>query len=145
MTQISGREYSDCHSEREITPRYDGQQGPFCPHYKKCSESNKARISTELIKGTWPYIGVGYGRARVSGHEIKLLFVAMERGGQFCPQKEPNFKETQRVFEDGISQPTNPHLGGTAQLIRHLVDEKSPASCAVQLALTNAVKCVWHT
>ena len=48
-----------------------------CSHLDDCSDSR-----SELCTGNWPYIGAHYGEARVSGRRLRILFIAMERGGK---------------------------------------------------------------
>src|SRR5256885_6570474 len=70
----------DLYAARGIVPCPHG--GEFrCPHAESCSMMAR-RHGREFHTGTWPYVGADYGKARVSGYLIRVLFVAMERGGK---------------------------------------------------------------
>ncbi len=124
---------------------------PFPPSSEFCpgclSECNRlARLrNVPFNTGTWPYIGAEYGKARVGGRNIKVLFVAMERGGTFQPAKEPTFAHTQMMFHERAITRGNAHMGGTSQIVEHLVGHKQAEKYSHQFALTNAVKCVKAT
>jgi uracil-DNA glycosylase len=98
-----------------------------------------------LHTGTWPYIGAEYGQALIRRYLVRILFVAMERGGSYDPSYEPAFKDTQYNFRTAAEKRTNPHMGGVAAIMKHLVDETEPLRYSQQFALTNAVKCVEYT
>lgn len=115
-------------------------RGSFCcPLHTDC-----AGISGPLITGTWAYVGTGFGRATINGQSVRILFVAMDRGGYEGADVEA-FADAQREFRSGAFAPTNPHMGGVHLLMRALVDEKSPEVYSLQFALTNAVKCARAT
>ncbi len=108
-----------------------------CPKLKSC-----ARVSHGgLITGTWAYVGTAYGQARVSGRRVRILFVAMDRGGH--PGDPVDLASTQRDFrcaaEDRLN--ANAHMGGVHLIMRALVEDEDPKVFARQFALTNAVKC----
>lgn len=109
-----------------------------CPHLEKCKSS--VRVNSQQLKfrtGTWPYVGLDYGKALVRGHPTKILFVAMERWGE-----DRDFAQTQTDFRKAAEERSNPHMGGTAEIMESLVDDKVRESYSLQFALTNAVKCV---
>jgi hypothetical protein len=56
-----------------------------------------------------------------------------------------SFADAQREFRQAGETRRNPHMGGVALIMRHLVDDSDPRRIASQFALTNAVKCVEHT
>jgi len=126
-----------------ITPCL-GLQDFRCPHLPECSPK-PGRSDVPFHTGTWPYIGACYGQARVLGNLIRILFVAMERGGQYNPAEEPTFSDTQWAFRDSAENRRNPHMGGASQLMEYLVEDKVPDVYSTQFALTNAVKCVEYT
>ena len=123
-----------CHSKEDFR----------CPHAGECSATARRR-NAEFHTGTWPYVGVDYGSASVSGHHVRVLFVAMERGGTYDLEDEPTFTNTQENFRDSAESHHNAHMGGTSQLMQCLVDDKEPSVYSHQFALTNAVKCVEFT
>ncbi len=130
---------------RGIVPCPPG--GEFrCPHVEPCSMIAR-RHGREFHTGTWPYVGAGYGKARVSGRLTRVLFVAMERGGTFnpFPEDEPTFADTQMNFRRAAELRCNAHMGGTSELMECLVDDKEAQLYSEQFALTNAVKCVEFT
>jgi uracil-DNA glycosylase family 4 len=109
-----------------------------CSHLDDCSGSR-----SELCTGNWPYIGAHYGEARVSGRRLRILFIAMERGGKSSYE---SFSQTQRGFRIYAEGLKNPHMGGTAQIMKFLVDNNKQSQLHTrQFALTNAVKCVEAT
>lgn len=136
------------YASRGIVPCPSG--GGFrCPHIATCSKM-AARHGKDFHTGTWPYVGAGYGRAHVSGHLLRILFVAMERGGTFDPFRKdaPNeltFAHTQMNFRQATELRENAHMGGTSELMGCLVDDKRIGVYSTDFALTNAVKCVEFT
>jgi hypothetical protein len=130
-----------------IEPAFGGASF-HCPHYEECSKH--CEIRDKFHTGTWPYVGAEYGQAIIKGHRAKILFVAMERGGKFDPSEVPTLKHTQDDFRNTAEKRKNPHMGGVAAIMKHLVDEADPLSSdplsyCRQFALTNAVKCVEYT
>ena len=62
---------------------------------------------------------------------MRILFVAMERGGTFDPFRkdapnEPTFAHTQMNFRRATELRENAHMGGTSELMECLVDDKEP-------------------
>lgn len=82
--------------------------------------------------------------ARVSGLAAKILFVAMDRGG-YGGADEELFADAQSAFRRAFELPQNPHMGGAALILKHLIDERDTRKFSGQCALTNAVKCVQPT
>jgi uracil-DNA glycosylase len=115
-----------------------------CPSLSECSRQCRDR-GERFNTGTWPYIGAEYGQAVIKSCRVRILFVAMERGGSHDPSYEPAFKDTQNSFRTAAEKRTNPHMGGVAAIMKHLVDEIEPLRYSQQFALTNAVKCVEYT
>lgn len=115
-----------------------------CPNLADCSRLSRAR-GARFHTGTWPYVGPEYGRAVIRGRRVRILFVAMERGGSHDPSEELAFKQTQYNFRVAAEERSNPHMGGVAEIMKHLVDEVDPRRYSQQFALTNAVKCVEYT
>jgi hypothetical protein len=112
-----------------------------CPQKDKCFDRAD---EMEFYTGTRPYIGAHYGEAKVWGRSIRVLFVAMDRGGKGFPKR---FANTQGAFRTAAEEArlkghSNAHMGGTSQLMECLVKSKN---CFQQFALTNAVKCVART
>jgi uracil-DNA glycosylase len=68
----------------------------------------------------------------------------MDRGG-YGGADDEDFPDTQASFRRRIEQPRNPHMGGVALILKHLLDEQDSGKLSSQCALTNAVKCVQHT
>ncbi|MER3446069.1 MAG: hypothetical protein C4291_04180 [Candidatus Dadabacteria bacterium] len=93
--------------------------------------------------GDWPYIGVDYGEACISGKKIKIMFVAMDRGEGEEYSEEQRFEDYQRVWRENVINPSNPHMCGAHLIMKELVreDTKDPSKFANQFALTNSVKC----
>src|SRR5262249_55815209 len=133
----SRKELQKLYSERGIVP---APRDFACPNLPSCSQA----ANHKLITGAWAYIGTGYGRARVNGRPVKILFVAMDRGGYRGADQE-TFAQTQHRFRCGTETSSNPHMRGVHLLLRELVDDKNPASFSRQYALTNAVKCARET
>lgn len=123
--------------DRKIVPV---RKGFGCASLSRCSEGGKLDLHT----GNWAFVGWDYGRAKVAGDLAKILFVAMDRGGYGGAAKE-GFPDTQESFRQSIEVPRNPHMGGVALILKHLVDDREPRISSGQCALTNAVKCVQHT
>lgn len=117
--------------------KYFGCPEDSCPKNKCLARDRK------YWTGTWPYIGAHYGEAKVLGRSIRVLFVAMDRGGKKPPERE--FADTQKVFRERTVEPQNPHMGGTSQLMGCLVESEDRELYSGQFALTNAVKCVKAT
>jgi len=96
-----------------------------------------------MITGSWPYVGVHYGKALIQGKRVNILVVGMDAGG--INDASTSFYKRQNewrcAFETAIENPVSPHPTGTSLLIRELVDQKQPARFARQFAFTNAVKC----
>jgi uracil-DNA glycosylase family 4 len=85
-------------------------------------------------------VGVDYGKAKIQGKQFKILFVAMDRGGDAGTDKE-TFETTQCSFRESTETRPNPHMGGVSLIMKELVDDKEPTVYSHQFALTNAVKC----
>jgi hypothetical protein len=103
-----------------------------------CLQSCKATAELPLITGSWPYIGSAYGKARIGEREVRILFVAMDTGGEEADMK---FEDAQCGFRCLAEKPRKPHMGSVHMLLRELVDDKDPCVFSRQFALTNAVKC----
>jgi hypothetical protein len=86
-----------------------------CPHAGECSAIARLH-DAEFHTGTWPYVGVDYGNARVSDRQVRVLFVAMERNGTYNLADEPTFARTQENFRYSAVVHHNAHMGGTSQL-----------------------------
>jgi len=112
-----------------------------CCHVNECS-TDVLRRGGRFNTGTWPYVGPEYGRATICGRPARILFIAMERGGQHEPAEELELAQTERNFRKSTEEFGNHHMAGTAITMAHLVDERNPKSVSLQFALTNAVKCV---
>lgn len=125
------------YADRKIVPV---RRGFGCVSFTRCSESGRIPLHT----GNWAFVGCDYGNARVDGHLSRILFVAMDRGG-YGGADEEAFPDTQSSFRRSIELPRNPHMGGVALILKHLLDERDPRRLSGQCALTNAVKCVQHT
>ena len=123
--------------ERRIVPVRNGFR---CGSLIRCSESGRLPLHT----GNWAFVGADYGEARVDGYPARILFVAMDRGG-YGGADEEAFPDTQASFRQSIELPRNPHMGGVALILKHLVDEREPRKLSGPCALTNAVKCVQRT
>ena len=122
---------------RKIVPV---RKGFGCSALSDCSEHGRLELHT----GNWAFVGRDYGRAKVAGHFARVLFVAMDRGG-YGGADEEDFPDTQASFRRSIELPRNPHMGGVALILKHLVDDRDPRVLSSQCALTNAVKCSQHT
>jgi len=119
-------------------------KGKFrCNDFDCCRKSLRIRSREKMITGSWPYVGVHYGKALVQGKRINILIVGMDAGG--INDASTNFYKRQNewrcAFENAIENPVSPHPTGTSLLVRELVDEKQPNRFARQFAFTNAVKC----
>ncbi len=116
-------------------------QGFACPAFQgECS----AHGTIPLHTGNWAFVGCEYGTARINGLPIRILFVAMDRGGKGESVHE-EFADTQLSFRRSIEYPQNAHMGVVRIILTNLADEKNPTVLAGQCALTNAVKCVKQT
>lgn len=116
------------------------RSGFGCCSLPACSERGQLILHT----GNWAFVGSNYGQAKVGGYSARILFVAMDRGGHGGADDE-SFPDTQASFRRSIELPKNPHMGGLALLLKHVVDDREPRKLSGQCALTNAVKCVQHT
>src|ERR1051326_6816173 len=134
---------SELYLRNGITP-CEQMEDFSCAYRSKCS-SKPPRPELVFHTGTWPYVGALYGNARVQGNPVRILFVAMERGGKFTPAEEKTFADTQYDFRYSAEQSQNPHMGGVSQLMKALVDNEDKKKSSILFALTNAVKCVWGT
>ncbi len=113
-----------------------------CAHLSSCQRSIKE--DGKLLTGNWAYIGVDYGKAKIQGKQVKILVIAMDRGG-YGGQVKEEFKETQERFRLATERRENPHMGGVSLIMKELVDDKEPTVYSHQFALTNAVKCSKYT
>jgi hypothetical protein len=112
-----------------------------CAHLSKC-RAHSERVGRAFHAGDWLYVGPEYGKAMVAGFPIKILFVAMDRGGgPACT----DFAQAQSECRDAAENPANPHMGGVALIMARLAEERDPGRRSLQFALTNAVKCVEGT
>ncbi|NQT34499.1 hypothetical protein HQ587_04850 [bacterium] len=109
-----------------------------CAHLLSCQRSGKD--DRRFHTGNWAYVGVDYGKAKIQGKQVKILFIAMDRGG-YGGQVKEEFKDTQREFRSSTEERKNPHMGGVSLIMKELVDDKEPNVYSHQFALTNAVKC----
>ena len=133
----------DLYSKRKIIPAR-GPQLFKCQDYEICSQAAAKKCSKSsskrLITGSWPYVGSEYGKARVNGVPMRILFVGMDVGGY---NDKPTFATTQAAYRWATEnrQEANAHMGGVHLIMRELVDDTDPATFSKQFALTNAVKC----
>jgi hypothetical protein len=123
--------------ERQIIPARTGFR---CQSLDECSESGRLQLRT----GDWAFVGAEYGKAKIEGHAARILFVAMDRGGYAGAGSEV-FQNTQASFRRSIESPRNPHMGGVALILKHLVGERDVSKLSSQCALVNAVKCAKRT
>jgi hypothetical protein len=128
------------YEENGITPCISGYN---CASFEKCKNFNKNSGLT-LTTGNWMYIGDLYGEATISEVPVKILFVGMDRGGTGETAGE-EFSKTQYSFRNATINRPNPHMGGVATILHHLVDEKESYIFSRQFALTNALKCAKQT
>jgi len=125
------------YEDRSIVPSRD-RLG--CSSLPICSQS----VRRGLYTGNWAFVGCDYGKARIAESNVKVLFVAMDRGGHGKAQCE-KFEDTQKCFRSSIEVPKNPHMGGVSLILQHLLDEKDVVKISGQCAFTNAVKCTQRT
>ena len=109
-----------------------------CAHLSSCL--NSINSDRNLHKGNWAYVGVEYGNAKIQGRQVRILFIAMDRGGKNRKDEE-TFAETQCSFRSSTECPKNAHMGGVSLIMKELVDDKEPTVYSHQFALTNADKC----
>jgi uracil DNA glycosylase superfamily protein len=121
------------------------QMNDFCCEHKADCSRKPPKPGLAFHTGTWPYVGALYGDARVHGTPVRILFVAMERGGKFKPSEELRFPDAQYDFRYSAEEKQNAHMGGVSQLIDALVDNEDLKNSSTLFALTNHVKCVWFT
>ena len=125
------------YAERGIVPT---RRNFACQSLRLCSDGAKLDLHT----GNWAFVRCDYGKALVDGLPARIMFVAMDRGG-YGGADDEGFPDTQSAFRRAIQLPRNPHMGGVALILKHLVDEREPRKLSGLCALTNAVKCVQHT
>jgi hypothetical protein len=128
------------HSELGIKPTKGAYR---CCNFNACRRSLRVRKRQNVITGSWPYVGVGYGKALISGKEMRIVVVGMDAGG--IDDASLNFYRRQNqwrcAFEYSIKFPGSPHPVGTTLLLRELVDDKRENRFARQFVFINAVKC----
>jgi hypothetical protein len=134
------RKIQDFHKNMGIKPT----KGKFrCSNFKNCCRSLGIRRRDKIITGSWPYIGVAYGKSTIAGKLLRIVVIGMDAGGAKNPVV--NFQRRQEewrcAFEYGIKNPRTPHPTGTALLLRELVDDKRENRFARQFTFVNAVKC----
>jgi uracil-DNA glycosylase family 4 len=127
----------DLYIDQGIVPSPDSFS---CEFLRTCSNSTKI----PLCNGNWPYIGSDYGKGMIGGVAYKILFIAMDRGGEGFSDKE-TFMETQSEFYEGTVNPGNPHMGGVSLILQRLLDAAPISVLAKCYSLTNALKCTKKT
>jgi hypothetical protein len=128
----------ELYHERGIIPR---EEGFGCPNLPSCSEAVRPQ---RLLTGTYAYVGTAYGEARAGGKPVRILFAAMDLGGQEYPERWV-FAKTQSTFRRCTVSPENAHMWGVRGLLGAIVDDKRPEVFCHQYALANAVKCTKAT
>lgn len=128
------------HSELGIKPT-KGAYG--CYNFDACCRSLRVRKRQDVITGSWPYVGVGYGRAMVVGKERRIIVVGMDAGGKDDASRNFNRRQYQWrcAFENPPKSRDYWHPAGTALLLKELVDDKRENRFARQFVFINAVKC----
>ncbi len=128
------------YSELGIKPT----KGSFrCNNFANCCRSLRIRKRQKVITGSWPYIGIDYGKAKVAGKKLRIIVIGMDAGG--IDDVSRNFLHRQNewrcAFENSIESPVSQHPTGTALMLKELVDDKRPNRFARQFVFINAVKC----
>lgn len=111
-----------------------------CDYYEECRESLEKRLRRDIITGNWPYIGVDYGKAKISGKVCRILVIAMDQGGA-GEARGKDFETRQKEWYGAFFNSVNAHTGGTHLIVKYLVDNKDPEFFIGAFAHTNAVKC----
>ena len=133
------------HKHLKIEP-FDGKFD--CEYYlgkEGCKRSlqDKWGRHVGVLCGDWPYIGVEYGRATVSGKTVSIVVVGMDGGGQ--KEMDRRFSERQQDWYGGFKGRNgtwhNAHVAGTNLAVRELVDDKDPESYLHRFCYINSVKC----
>ena len=119
-----------------------------CEYYlgkEGCRRSlrNKWGRNVDVVCGDWPYIGLEYGKARVSGKPMSVVVVGMDGGGR--KKMNLRFPRRQKEWYEAIKGHNgkwdNAHVAGTNLAVRELVDDKDPELFLRQFCYINSVKC----